>query len=59
MRTPTTQAGGLFLMLGIIGGTIWGMTTGRVMLGVLTGTGIGAALAVVLWLIDRHRDRAR
>lgn len=59
MRTPTTQAGGLFLMLGIVGGTIWGMTTGQVMLGVLTGTGIGAALAVAMWLIDRRRDRAK
>ena len=59
MRTPTTQAGGLFLMLGIIGGTIWGMITTKVMLGVLTGTGIGIALAVLLWLIDRRRGSSR
>ena len=56
MRTPTTQAGGLFLMLGIVGGTIWGMTSSKVMLGVLTGTGIGITLAVLLWLIDRGRS---
>ena len=59
MRTPTTQAGGLFLMLGIVGGTIWGMVTTKVMLGVLTGTGIGIALALAMWLIDRLRDPSR
>ncbi len=57
MRTPTTHAGGLFLMLAILGGTIWGVATGQPMLGVLRGTGIGVLAALLVWLIDRSRVR--
>ena len=55
MRTPTTHAGGLFLMAGILVGTIWGVVTGNPTLGVLRGTGTGIVLAVVIWLLDRRR----
>jgi len=54
MKTPTTRAGGLFLMLAIIVGTAWGVATGQAMLGVLSGTGAGIGLALIVWLLDRR-----
>ena len=41
-------------MIGILGGTAWGIATGEIMLGVLAGTGAGVAAAVLLWLLDRR-----
>ena len=41
MPNRTSQAGGLFLMLAIVLGSIWGVYVGQPMLGVLRGTGIG------------------
>lgn len=55
MQTRTSQAGGLFLMLAILVGTLWGLNAGQPMLGVLRGTGAGLVLALVTWLIDRRR----
>ena len=55
MRTPTTHAGGLYLMLGIVLGSIWGAATGAPMVGVLRGTGLGIVAALAVWLIDRRR----
>ncbi|MCA1654360.1 MAG: hypothetical protein ABR588_08980 [Sphingomicrobium sp.] len=55
MRTPTTHAGGLFLMLAILIGSLWGVIVGAPMLGVLRGTGIGILIAIAVWLIDRRR----
>jgi len=57
MQTPTTRAGGLFLMLAIVAGSIWGVVTGQAMLGVLSGTGAGIAIAVLVWLVDRSRNK--
>jgi hypothetical protein len=57
MKTPSTNAGGLFLMLAILGGSLWGVATGQVMLGVLSGTGAGIALALLVWLIDWRRKK--
>lgn len=57
MTTPTTHAGGLFLMLAILIGAVWGAMTGAPMLGILRGTGVGILLAVAIWLIDRRRTR--
>ncbi|GAC1587958.1 MAG: hypothetical protein NVS3B5_21240 [Sphingomicrobium sp.] len=59
MQTPTTHAGGPFLTLAIVAGTIWGVATGRAMLGVLGGTGAGIAIAVSVWLVDRRRRNSR
>jgi hypothetical protein len=55
MRGSTSKAGGCFLTLAILAGFIAGLSIGNPMKGVLIGTAIGAALAVVLWLIDRRR----
>jgi hypothetical protein len=53
-RTPI--AGGFFLMAAIIGGAVWGVAIGNPMKGLLIGTGIGIAIAVATWAIDRRRD---
>jgi len=39
----------------ILAGFVWGLAMRNPMKGVLIGTAIGAALAVVTWLIDRAR----
>lgn len=59
MRTHTTRAGGLFLMLAILLGTGWGIATGQAMLGVLSGTGAGISIAVLIWLVDWTREKYR
>ena len=53
----SSQAGGLFLMMAILAGAIWGLSVGQPMLGILRGTGIGIVVALTVWLIDRRRVR--
>ena len=57
MQRPTAKAGGCFLTFCILAGFVVGLAIGNPMKGVLLGTGIGAALAVLLWLIDRRQAR--
>ena len=57
MRGSRTRAGGCFLTLFILAGLPFGLAIGNPMKGVLIGTGIGIALAVSTWLIDRQRRR--
>ena len=57
MQRSTAKAGGCFLTLCIPAGFVVGLAIGNPMKGVLIGTGIGAALAVLLWLIDRRQAR--
>lgn len=57
MRGSRTRAGGCFLTLFILAGLPFGLAIGNPMKGVLIGTGIGIALALVTWLIDRQRRR--
>jgi hypothetical protein len=54
MRGSSTRAGGCFLTLCILGGFIAGLAIGNPMKGVLIGTAAGAALALLLWLMDRR-----
>lgn len=56
MRGSSTRAGGCFLTLCILGGFIAGLAIGNPMKGVLIGTAAGAALALLLWLMDRRRS---
>ena len=49
------MAGGFLWMAAILIGTVWGVAAGNPMKGVLLGTGLGAAIAVAVWLIDRAR----
>ena len=51
----STRAGGCFLTLFILAGFPLGLAIGNPMKGILIGTGIGIALAALIWLIDRQR----
>lgn len=55
MSSPNPLAGGCFLTICILGGFIAGLAINDPMKGVMLGTAIGAALATVLWLINRRR----
>ena len=55
MAKRNARSGGIFLMIGILGGFASGIASGNAMLGVLAGTGAGIAAAVLLWLVDRRR----
>ena len=50
-----TAAGGIFLFLGPIIGVLVGISRGEPILGMLFGFGIGAALALLVWVIDRRK----
>ena len=55
MSQRSTLAGGCFLTFFILAGFVVGLAIANPMKGVLMGTALGAALAVMLWLIDRRR----
>jgi hypothetical protein len=49
------MAGGFFLMAAILCGAVWGISIGNPAKGLMTGTAIGIAIALAVWLIDRSR----
>ena len=49
------MAGGFLLMAGILVGAIWGVSAGNPMKGILIGTGVGIAIALLVWLVDSRR----
>lgn len=51
----STRAGGCFLTIFILAGFPLGLAIGNPMKGVLIGTGVGAALALLTWLVDYRR----
>ena len=55
MTTRTTQAGGIFLTVCILAGFFYGIAIRNPMKGVLIGTAAGAALALLVWIVDRSR----
>ena len=55
MARRNALSGGVFLTIGILAGFAWGAATSEPMLGILVGTAIGAAAAILLWLLDRRR----
>lgn len=55
MQTQTTKAGGCFVTLSILAGFLFGLAIANPLKGVLIGTGIGAAIAVIIWLVDSRR----
>ena len=57
MASNSTRAGGCFLTVFILGGFVAGLAIRNPMKGVLMGTAIGAALAVLVWLVDLRRRR--
>ena len=54
MATRKPMAGGFFWMAAILIGAVWGIAAGNPMKGILIGTGLGAAIAVAIWLFDRR-----
>jgi hypothetical protein len=55
----STRAGGCFLTLCILAGFPLGLAIGNPMKGILIGTGIGIAVAVIVWLVDSRRRGER
>lgn len=55
MAKRTPMAGGFLLMAGILIGAIWGVSAGNPMKGILIGTGVGIAIALLVWLVDSRR----
>jgi hypothetical protein len=55
MRGSKTRAGGCFLTICILAGFPLGLAIGNPMKGILIGTAVGAALALLLWLVDWER----
>ena len=55
MQTRSPMAGGFLLVLCIFLGVIIGAARGEPSLGFLIGTGLGVAVALAIWLVDRRR----
>ena len=53
--TPSSAAGGFFIALGALGGTVVGIALRQPSMGFLSGLAIGALIALAVWLIDRRR----
>ncbi|MEN2789227.1 hypothetical protein ABC974_06290 [Sphingomonas oligophenolica] len=52
-RTPL--AGGAPIAIGAMGGAVIGASQGQVTAGFLIGFAAGAAIAILIWLVDRRR----
>jgi hypothetical protein len=57
MQGTGARAGGCFLTVFILLGFLFGLSIQNPLKGTLIGTGVGAVLALVTWLIDRRRRR--
>jgi hypothetical protein len=55
MHGRSTQAGGCLLALSIIIGLLFGIAMREPARGAVIGTGIGIAIALIVWLVDRRR----
>jgi hypothetical protein len=55
MARRNATAGGIFLTVGILGGFAIGASMAEPMKGILAGTALGAAAALLAWLVDRRR----
>lgn len=55
MQSRTPRAGGFLLVLCIFLGVIVGAWSGEPSIGFLFGAGLGTAIALAVWLLDRRR----
>ena len=55
--SPTPMAGGSLLAMSLIVGTVLGAGRGQASIGFVAGLGVGLALLLAVWLIDRARVR--
>jgi hypothetical protein len=53
-RTP--MAGGFLLAVSLLAGTVLGASRGQASIGFVAGLGMGLALLLLVWLIDRARS---
>jgi hypothetical protein len=49
-------AGGIFIAIGLLAGAIAGVALDQPSAGMVIGMGVGAAIAVAVWLLDRKRS---
>ncbi len=60
MNAPEPQrprlAGGIFIALGLLVGTIFGLFYGQSSVGMIAGLAVGSAIALFIWFIDRRRS---
>lgn len=54
-NTRNPVSGGFAIGLGALAGGFWGVTNGQAIYGLACGIGIGAAIALLVWLVDRAR----
>lgn len=54
MATRSTNAGGVFVALGAIGGTVGGSALGVPTAGLVVGLVLGGTAALIVWLVDRR-----
>lgn len=54
-KQPAPRAAGIFIALGLIGGSLVGVALHQPTIGLLAGFGLGTVIAGVLWLVDRRR----
>lgn len=56
-RHPSkAQAGGFFLFMGLIAGSIIGVVYDQPSIGMVGGFAAGATAAIIVWLVDRRRS---
>jgi uncharacterized protein YqgC (DUF456 family) len=58
MATPSPQAGGFWLVLAIIVGTVVGLFVGQPSAGILIGTAIGIVAVLMQYVVDRNRTKS-
>lgn len=56
MANRNPNAGGVFLALGAVGGTVGGSVLGVPTAGLIVGLALGGAGALLVWLVDRRTD---
>ena len=55
MANRPRAAGGFFLIVPIVAGFFYGLTTGQAVGWTFIGMLVGLALATIVWLLDRRR----
>jgi predicted MFS family arabinose efflux permease len=55
-ETRNPLSGGFAIGLGALLGGLWGVRSGQAIVGLAGGIAIGVAIAVLVWLVDRHRS---